>query len=134
MKKHYYLILYTESEDNSPFDYIPHLRHSLTFANMRGDILLFSILFNRYGFISTKHINKFLSQAEIATYVCKNMDEFNDLVTAHILKTDTDAFISIYSKRPDSYDIELLLYTDIETIPLMHNAIKTNKINSGSLV
>ena len=24
-KKYYYLVLYTESEDNSPFDYIPHL-------------------------------------------------------------------------------------------------------------
>ena len=72
-KKYYYLILYTESEDISPFDYIPHLRHSLTFANMRDDILLFSMLFNRYGFISTKYINKFLSQAEITTYVCKNM-------------------------------------------------------------
>ena len=57
-----------------------------------------------------------------------------DIAYCYIALTDTDAFISIYSKSPDSYDIELLLYTDIETIPLMHNAIKTNKINSGSLV
>ena len=57
-----------------------------------------------------------------------------DIVYCYITVTDTNAFISFYSKRSDSYDIELLLYTDIETIPLMHNAIKTNKINSASLV
>lgn len=85
---YYYLMLHIEDDVNDFFDYIPHLRHSFTFANMRNDILLFSIMLNRYAFISKKAINKFLNQAEIATYTCKDMDEFNDLISAHILKTD----------------------------------------------
>ena len=58
----------------------------------------------------------------------------HDIVYCVIAVDDNVAFISFSGIAPKSFDIKLLLYTDIETIPLMHNAVKTNKINSVGLV